>query len=161
MKTTEVATPDAGDMLEVVRHWLPAVPTREQILKLEALAVEHLPPVPIGLRHYLADGIYAREMSVSKGSFVSGLTHRKEHVCVVSKGRIVVWTEDGMREVAAPFTMVTKPGAKRVGVALEDTVWTTFHATSLTNLDDIEREMIEEDPALLLRGHATLREIEA
>ena len=61
-----------------------------------------------------------------------------------------------MREVSAPFTMVSRPGTKRVGLAIEDTVWTTIHATSLEGeeitpelLQALEAELIDP-PALLI-----------
>ena len=67
----------------------------------------------------------------------------------------MVWTEDGMREVAAPFTMVSRPGTKRVGYALEDAVWTTVHATTETDLAKLEAELIAPSRAALEEKEAT------
>lgn len=120
------------------------IPTREQIERLEAQMrmMEQLPIEPV---HHFADGIYAREILIRAGTVLTGKVHTTEHLNIVSKGRIVVWTEDGMKEVAAPCTMVSRPGTKRVGFALEDTVWTTIHANpqNLTDLGALELALID------------------
>lgn len=121
-------------------------PTREQIERLEAQMrmMEQLPIEPV---HHFADGLYAREITIRAGTILTGKVHSTEHLNIVSQGRIAVWTEDGMKIVAAPCTLVSRPGTKRVGFALEDTVWTTIHANpdNLTDLAALELALI--DPA--------------
>jgi hypothetical protein len=114
---------------------------RDKIERLEAHMLAQ-PQVEIEPVHHFAHGIYAREITIKAGTLLTGKIHKTEHLNIVSKGRIAVWTEDGMKEVAAPFTMVSRPGTKRVGYALEDTVWTTIHATPETDLDKLEVELI-------------------
>ncbi|MBQ5963142.1 hypothetical protein [Massilia sp. ZL223] len=120
------------------------LPTREQIERLEAQMrmMEQLPIEPV---HHFADGLYAREITILAGTILTGKVHSTEHLNIVSKGRIAVWTEDGMKIVAAPCTLVSRPGTKRVGFALEDTVWTTIHANpqNLTDLGALELALIE------------------
>ena len=125
------------------------VPSREQIERLEA-AILTMPQLEIQTTHYFANGLYAREVLIPAGAILTGKVHKAEHLNIVSAGRIIVWTEDGMREVSAPYTMVSRPGTKRVGMALEDTVWTTIHATEITAteltpevLAALEAELIE------------------
>lgn len=126
----------------------PAVPTRAQIERLEAemrqFEQTHIEPV-----HHFADGLYAREITIPAGMLLTGKVHRTEHLNIVSKGRITVWTEDGMRTVEAPCTLVSRPGTKRVGLAHTDTVWTTIHANAgdERDLDKLEERLIEA-PAL-------------
>jgi hypothetical protein len=115
---------------------------REQIVMLENFMREQ-PQVDISPVHHFADGIYAREITIPAGTLLTGKVHKTEHLNIVSKGDITVWTEHGMKRVQAPFTMVSKPGTKRVGYAHEDTVWTTIHATKETDLDKLEAELIE------------------
>lgn len=123
-----------------------SIPTREQIEQLEAQMrmMEQLPIEPV---HHFADGLYAREITIRAGTILTGKVHSTEHLNIVSQGRIAVWTEDGMKIVAAPCTLVSRPGTKRVGFALEDTVWTTIHANpgNLTDLAALELALI--DPA--------------
>lgn len=121
----------------------PSVATtmREKIDRLESYMLEQ-PQLPIEPVHHFAHGIYAREITIPAGALVTGKIHKTEHLNIVSKGRIAVWTEDGMKEVSAPFTMVSRPGTKRVGYALEETVWTTIHATTETDLASLEAELI-------------------
>jgi hypothetical protein len=127
------------------------IPTREQIERLEAQMrmMEQLPIEPV---HHFADGLYAREILIRAGTILTGKVHSTEHLNIVSQGRIAVWTEDGMQIVAAPHTMVSRPGTKRVGFALEDTVWTTIHANpdNLTDLGALELALIDTTkPALI------------
>lgn len=107
-----------------------SIPTREQIERLEAAMLD-MPQLEIKTAHHSAEGLYAREIFIPAGTLLTGKVHKCEHLNIVSKGKIVVWTEDGMKEVSAPFTMVSRPGTKRVGLAVEDTVWTTIHATDI------------------------------
>lgn len=123
---------------------IPAVPTREQIEALER-HMRKLPPLAITTTHYFANGLYAREIFIPKGCLLTGKVHRAEHLNIVSCGDITVWTEQGMKRVKAPFTMVSKPGTKRVGLAHEDTVWTTVHATCETDIDALEALLVEPD----------------
>jgi len=127
---------------------VPGASLREKIDALEGLMLRE-PQVEIEPVHYFAHGLYAREITIKAGTLLTGKIHRTEHLNIVSKGRIIVWTEDGMREVAAPFTMVSRPGTKRVGYALEDTVWTTVHATTETDLARLEAELIAPTRAAL------------
>ena len=118
------------------------VPTRAEILRLEH-ELAKFEQLEIKTTHHFAEGLYAREIFIPAGTILTGKIHKSEHLNIVSQGRIAVWTEDGMKEVAAPFTMVSRPGTKRVGYALEDTVWTTIHATHERDLDKLEAELIE------------------
>lgn len=120
------------------------IPTREQIERLEAQMrmMEQLPIKPV---HHFADGLYAREITIRAGTILTGKVHSTEHLNIVSQGRIAVWTEDGMKIVAAPCTLISRPGTKRVGFALEDTVWTTIHANpdNLTDMAALEQALID------------------
>lgn len=136
-----------GEVIE-----LPAVPSRSQILRLENEMRRHA-QVEIRPVHYFAEGLYAREITIPAGTLLTGLIHKKEHLNIISKGDITVWTEHGMKRVRAPFTMVSPPGTKRVGYAHEDTVWTTIHACTLSDLAEIETELvIPLDEQIVLEG---------
>jgi hypothetical protein len=89
--------------------------------------------------------MYARELFIPKGTLLFGKIHRQEHLSFVMKGVIAVWTEHGPKLFEAPATLVSPPGVKRIGYAVEDTIWTTVHFTKYNNegeLDAIENEVI-------------------
>jgi hypothetical protein len=124
---------------------------REKVYALET-EIAKLPQVECPVRNYFAPGIYAREMTIPKDVTLTGAVHRTEHLNIVSKGRIIVSTDSGMTLLEAPSTFVSKPGTKRVGHALEETVWTTIHATDTTDLDTLVEELTESTNAELLGG---------
>jgi quercetin dioxygenase-like cupin family protein len=114
---------------------------RSKIDKIEQ-EIAKLPQIEMVTNHHFAEGLYARELHIPAGTILTGKIHKTEHINIVSKGRIIVWTEAGMKEVSAPFTMVSYPGTKRVGYALEDTIWTTIHASNEKDLVKLEEQLI-------------------
>lgn len=98
------------------------------------------------ITHRFAGGVYAREMLIPAGVMVVSMVHKAECVSTCSSGAIWVWTagsDEGFQLIEAPFTAITPPGTRRVGIAERDTVWTTYHATQSTNLDEIEAELYD------------------
>jgi hypothetical protein len=88
---------------------------------------------------------YAREMLIPKGTLIIGKIHRHQHLNIISKGKVVVYTEFGEKHLEAPITFVSEIGLKRSVYAIEDTLWTTIHLTEFVgeeNLDKIEKEVI-------------------
>lgn len=127
---------------------LPETPTREQIDRLEG-EIKKFKQHEFKTSHYFAQGLYAREIFIPAGTVLTGKVHKAEHLNIVSQGDITVWTEHGMKRVQAPFTMVSKPGTKRVGFAHSDTIWTTIHACEEKDIEKIEQLLIEDDPTAL------------
>lgn len=111
-------------------------PPRER-LALAMKVFSSLPQLDIRMRHHFADGVYAREGDIPKGAMFAGRVHLKAQVNIISKGAVIVLTENGPIEMRAPFTMVSPPGAQRAAFALEDTTWTTIIATDETDPDAI------------------------
>jgi hypothetical protein len=64
-------------------------------------------------------------------------------------GEIRVWTEQGIKDLKAGDVVETKAGTKRVTFALTDAVGITVHKTDKTDLDEIEDELIEQDPSAM------------
>lgn len=94
-------------------------------------------------RHFFAGGMYAREMTIGKGQFLTSLIHKKEHFWVISKGSQLVSVDDGEPiYTEAPCMGITKPGTRRAGFIVEDMVLTTFHKTDIKPIDD-SQEAIE------------------
>ena len=93
---------------------------------------------------------YAREMLIPKGTLIIGKIHRHQHLNFISKGKVIVYTEFGEKQLEAPCTFVSEIGLKRAVFAQEDTLWTTVHLTEHEGeekLDKIEGEVISPDYA--------------
>lgn len=126
---------------------LPKQPTRAQILDLERAmdaspdAIRDLP-----VEHTFMPGLYIRTLHIPAGVCLTGKEHKTRHMNVLSKGEIIVWTENGMQHLKAPYSFESQPGTKRVGYAVTDVMWSTFHFTFETDLAKIEAEVIEASP---------------
>jgi hypothetical protein len=91
---------------------------------------------------------YAREMFIPKGTLIIGKIHRHQHLNIISKGKVVVYTEFGEKHLEGPVTFVSEIGLKRSVFAVEDTLWTTIHLTEFVGKEDlskIEDEVIAPD----------------
>lgn len=101
------------------------------------------PPVQ-PVTHRFTPGLYSREIKMQAGLECTSKIHKTHHQFVVSKGRFEMWGEEqGWVEISAPYHGETIPGARRAFRIIEDTVFCLFYPTTLTDLEEIEREMIE------------------
>lgn len=101
---------------------------RGRVERLLSEMRQHGLKAELPLAHLHADGLYARELTLPKGTFAIGEIQKYPHVSVISKGEISMLNETGgLTRVKAPCTMVSRPGVRKVGFAHEDTVWTTVH----------------------------------
>lgn len=94
------------------------------------------------MKHYICNGIYAREMTAPKDATLVGDIHLKPCLNTISKGSILVFTEGGVKVVTAPTTFISPAGTKRAGFVLEEVTWTTYHATEETEIEKIRREVV-------------------
>ena len=130
-----------------------AFPMREKIKALEA-EIEQLPQVDCPIRNIFAPGIYAREMTIFKDTILTGAVHKTCHLSILSKGHVRVVADEGIVEMVAPCTLISQPGAKRAIHALEDSVWTTIHATNETNVDKLVELLTESTADELIGGNS-------
>lgn len=132
------------------------VPTREEIVRLQS-EMAKLPQADLRTQHYFADGMYCRELFRAAGTLIVGKVHKAEHFFIITKGRMIVWTDKGMVECGAGTILVSKPGTKRVTLSTEDSIGITVHRTDLKDLDAIEAELIEPDTEALFDAGNLLR----
>ena len=123
----------------------PLLPVRSQIAALEAAMMASDDQIHIEPAHYFARGLYARGVTLPAGSTAVGHIHAQEHICIVSKGRALVVSEAGVTEVEAPCTMIIPAGRKNCVHAIEETVWTTIHATETRDIAALESELLLPD----------------
>ena len=112
--------------------------------------------------HHFSNGLYAREQAIPAGTMITGVSHREEHFSVISNGSMDVWTPfEGMKRVKAPFMFRAQPGTRRVALIYEDLVWTCFHATDETDLENLQKELYFEytNPLLGYKGLERWREL--
>jgi len=114
---------------------------RDKVFSLEA-TMKVMPQVELKVIHHFSKGVYARELHVPAGVTLVGEIHKFENLNILSQGTMIVTTEEGMREVSAPFTVVSPSGTKRAAHALTDCIWTTIHGTDKTNVDEIKHHFI-------------------
>ena len=101
-------------------------------------------PVEMPLTHRFTDGMYIREIFMPAGTVLTSKIHKTNHPFVVSKGKCIVYDGNKIETITAPHTGITEPNTRRLLYIEEDTIWTTFHITDKTDVDEIEKEIIEE-----------------
>ena len=123
----------------------------EQVENLERLLINSgSPDIFVGnseelpLKHLFSDGIYTREIFLKKEMFAIGKIHKYEHTFFLIKGKLRICTENGVKEIEAPFYGVSPSGTKRVVYALEDSIFVNVHANpeNITNIDKLEEKFV-------------------
>ncbi len=137
----------------------PTETVRAKVEKLEE-SMLNLPQIHCPIRHYFAPGMYAREITIPKGTVLVGAVHKRDNLVVLSAGKLRLMTDDGFTDISAPHTMTCKAGAKNAAVALEDAVWTNFFATDETDTDKLV-ELLTDSTADELLGGANNKQLAA
>jgi quercetin dioxygenase-like cupin family protein len=133
-----------------------AAPSSSSVEQLQKLASQ-LPQLTLETFSHFAPGLYARQLLLPAGATIVGKRHKKEHIYIVTRGRVAVDSGSGAVIHEAGSVHVSQPGAKRAIHALEDAIFTTVHRTDNTDLDDIERELLEEDDTALFDSSNQLK----
>jgi len=119
--------------------------------KVEVLLsqVEKMPQVDVNTKHYFGPSIYIREVTMPAGAVVIGKPHRKEHMCVMLQGRMIIVDADGnKKELVAPMTFVGGAGRK-VAYILETTVFQNILATEETDIEVLENMLVDNTQPML------------
>jgi hypothetical protein len=118
-------------------------PSREQIDRLQAEMVK-MPQADLQTEHYFSEsGMYCRKVFRPAGTLIVGKVHKHHHLFLCAMGEIIAWTENGMKRLQAGDVVESKPGTKRVTLAVTDAIGMTVHRTDKTDLDEIEAELVE------------------
>tara|TARA_R110002020_G_scaffold358349_1_gene570630 strand:- start:323 stop:814 length:492 start_codon:yes stop_codon:yes gene_type:complete len=98
----------------------------------------------VPIRHFFMDGVYVREMTMFKNTFVIGAIHKHLHMCFLLKGHISVANENDIIDYIAPCYIISKPGVKRVLYAKEESVWYNTHKnpSNTQNVEQLEKEIV-------------------
>jgi SET domain-containing protein len=137
------------------------VPKDDRVLRLQEI-VGRMPQAELETFHYFADGMYARVLPRKEGTLIVGKVHKREHFYIVAKGSVKVFGngEDEAKVYTSGTVIVSRPGTKRAVYALEDSICMTVHRTEKTDIDEIERELIEEDTTATFDAHNRIKDRE-
>ena len=127
---------------------LAQAPSRAQISQFEQ-ELRKLPQFDVPTDHTFGPGFYSRTIHLPAGATLTGKVHATEHIFILSKGELLVVTEDGRQHLKAPCQVVCRAGVKRAGYALTDVVCTNVHITEETDLERLEALLIEPEDDLL------------
>ena len=96
------------------------------------------------IKHTFADGVYIRQMDMAKGTVVVGAIHKHLHVWFLLAGDVTVATEDATEDYVAPCYVLSTPGAKRVILANEDSIFVNVHKnpSNTQDIDELEKEIV-------------------
>lgn len=101
---------------------------REKIQSLETVMLQE-DQVDIPVNHRFSGGIYAREITIPKGTLLTGRIHKFDHFDIMLSGDVTVSTDTGeVKRLTGLNIMEGKAGKKRAGYTHEDTHWITFHS---------------------------------
>lgn len=123
-------------------------PTLEEIERLQR-EMKDMPQAELQTEHYFSGGMYCRKLIAPAGLLVVGKVHKKDHFFMCAKGQIIAWSENGMVTMNEGDVLCSKAGTKRVILSVTDSIYINFHKTNKTNLDKIEKELIEPDELAL------------
>jgi hypothetical protein len=110
-------------------------------------ALSTRPQVSTEATHYFADGLYARELVIPKDVMVVGKIHRTGHINILLQGVVDIMTSVGVERYVAPAVIVSKAGEQKIAHAIEEATWVTIHATTETDIDKIEQQLVTTDLA--------------
>ncbi|TAM07257.1 MAG: hypothetical protein EPN70_03535 [Paraburkholderia sp.] len=141
--------PDYSPASSFTGRALPPMRARVDALERE---LQKLPQTDCPARWYFAPGMAAREITIPKGTVITGAIHKTQNLAVLSAGRLKLVTDNGIVEIAAPHMLTVMPGQKNAAYALEDSVWTNFFPTDETDPEKLVELLTESKACELLGG---------
>lgn len=96
------------------------------------------------VKHHHIEGVYLRELFIPAGTLLTGKIHNKENFSILASGTIRITNGTDSMIISAPHVMSDKPGIKRMGYAETDVTFINVIRTDLTDIDDIERELVSD-----------------
>lgn len=137
---------------------LPNYVSREQVERLQGEMLL-MPQAELMTEHRFSPGMYMRKVFRPAGTLIVGKVHKEPHFFLCAKGEIIAWTENGMKKLQAGDVVESKPGTKRVTLAVTDAIGITIHRTDKTDLDEIEAELIEPDITALFDANNDIKKL--
>ena len=132
--------------------------SRDEVIDVVESIIANQPQIECPVTHRFTPNMYIREVFVPSGTILTSEIHKEEHPHVLSLGKITMWDgEGGQISVSAPYCGITKANARRVVLVHEDCIFTTFHVTQATNVEDAEKDIFVEYENVLMDEKAKKR----
>lgn len=97
----------------------------------------------IDTKHHFSEGLYAKQISIPKGTMVCQHQHEYDHLSVLAQGKVrVLLGEDRFQIYEAPACINIKKEINHVVFALEDSVWFCIHHTFETDENKVDSVLI-------------------
>lgn len=140
-------------------------PTREQIETLQRDLISRIDPDALHdypTEHYFSNGMYCRKATFPANRVIVGAVHKEEHLFILASGQAKVWTEQGESILNSGDVVCGGAGVKRVVLTISECIGINVFRTDSTDLDEIEKQIIEDDPTSLfdIRLHLKNKAIE-
>lgn len=156
----------ADDALALISNKREVMGTRDEVIDVVESIIANQPQIECPVTHRFTPNMYIREVFVPSGTILTSEIHKEEHPHVLSLGKITMWDgEGGQISVSAPYCGITKANARRVVLVHEDCIFTTFHVTDKTTVEEAENdifveydnELMDEKVKKTLRRHKNLK----
>jgi hypothetical protein len=91
------------------------------------------------IEHNFAGGIYSRLIHIPAGMALTSYVHKHEGFFAVLRGELNIITEKEIYTIGAGFHGKTKAGTRRVGYAVTDCDFISYHATDIMPEEQTEK----------------------
>ena len=120
-----------------------AIEKMTDLLRLEqAMLAREQVECPVD--HHFSKGLYVRTMFAPAGTLIMGKRHRQETCNMLIQGNLLIYAGPDEPPILfkAPCVFNSLPGAKKLGYAVTDVIFSNIHPTEETDLEKIEAEFI-------------------
>jgi hypothetical protein len=78
-------------------------------------------------QHWFAPGLYGRQITMPANLALTTMIHASENIAILAKGKMTIYSENGIDVIEAPHVMITKIGTKRAIYCHSEVVFITVH----------------------------------
>lgn len=131
--------------LSVIEQFISKVTS---VVELEKMLSEY-DQIEIPTEHIFAGGVYIRQITIPKDSFLIGKRHRHATCDVMLTGRMALYNGFGKDPITVEAPIITESPAykKKMGYAYEETVWLNAFPTNSKDIDTIEKDIFISEEA--------------
>jgi quercetin dioxygenase-like cupin family protein len=99
--------------------------------------------IDLHTQHFFSEKIYAKQMKLPAGHFAVSHKHNYDHLSILSTGIAEVTTDTETRQYTAPACIDIKAGVEHKIVAITDVDWFCLHHTTETDVNKIDKVLIQ------------------